>query len=125
MAQGFTLSGRSVSEIKRQHRQQRHTAHPDYERNTTPRHHDNWQAHLARTNAGGLSAITYDAATQTYTLGSGTVRPYFVDPNAKLIQGGFDLTAYNMTSSEVAGDTFVQLKLVAGVWMVDVEDCSS
>lgn len=118
-----TLNTESVENIRRQYNEQRYTANPQHQ----TIHRRNWKennyAFLAKTDTAGVGGRTHDAAAATDTLGTGTARLYWVDQTGLLLDSGTDIDCYNMATSAVAADTFVQLKLVAGVYMVDVEDC--
>ena len=118
-----TLNTEAVTNVRRQYNEQRYTATPQHR----TIHRRNWKennyAFLAKTDTAGVGGRTYDAAAATDTLGTGPVRLYWVDPNGLLLDSGTDILAYNMATSAVTADTFVQLKLVSGVYMVDVEDC--
>lgn len=118
-----TLSTESVENIRRQYHEQRHrpaTQHQTIHRRSWT---ENNYAFVAKTDAAGVGGRTYDATAATDTLGTGTARLYWVDQNGLLLDSGTDIDCYNMATSSVAADTFIQLKLVSGVYMVDVEDC--
>ena len=67
------------------------------------------------------SAISPRSSEENWGTGSATLILY----DTELWTEGTDVTVQNSTSSEVASGKYVQLKTIAGLWFVDVEDCAS
>lgn len=63
------------------------------------------------------------AAMASSTPGSGTVTLYYIDSDGDLVSAGTSVTAFNIANGEVAGDTFIQVKLCSGKWIIDFESC--
>lgn len=80
---------------------------------------------LAKTGEEPIAAMTED--TGTYTPGSGQVELYKINADGELQRTRRMVTAYNIASSEVASDTFIQLKRerISGRLIIDFEDCGA
>ena len=81
--------------------------------------------YIAKSPAGGIPAISSD------TPGTASVTLYKINSDGDLVTAddqygdSVDVTAYNLASSAVAGDTYIQLKqeVASGKLLVDFEDC--
>jgi hypothetical protein len=71
---------------------------------------------LAKSGGSGIPALSGS------TPGSGTVTLYSFN-GTTLSATTTTVTAYNMTSGAVAANAWLQLKLIAGYWFIDVEGC--
>lgn len=68
------------------------------------------------TPSGGI------AARSGSTLGSATCTRQFVN-NGSLAAASFSETVYNLSTTAVAGSTYIGAKMIDGVWLCDWEDC--
>lgn len=74
-------------------------------------------AYVAKTGGSPIAALT------STTPGSGTVTLYAINDSGVLESLSETVTAYNIASGEVAADTWIQIKLCAGKWVIDFESC--
>lgn len=74
---------------------------------------------IAQTGAGGIAALSGT------TPGSGVVTLYRINSDGDLESLGVSVTAYNLASSAVAANTWVQVKqeTASGRLLIDFEDC--
>lgn len=125
MAKEYTLTEESVNLIARSIDEQGHATKPDtYFSLRRPYNATDGHVTLAMTDASGVAAMTYDTASASYTVGTGTVKLLTVDVDSKLVDYGKTITAHNCSSSAVAADAVVMIIWCDGHWFVVMEDCS-
>ncbi len=77
---------------------------------------------IALTGSTGIPGATKTATDVSW--GNATCKLLTVeDSGASLVNGTTDVEVYSSVQTDVQGDTIIQVKKIAGLWFVDVEDC--
>lgn len=121
----YTLSPEAARQIQQLVREQvRRETRPNYERSS-----DIQPIYIAKTGGSGIPAMT--TADGVDTPGTADVTIYRINDDDELEEATnssgdtVTVTAYNLASSAVAGDTMIHLKqeIVSGKLLADFEDC--
>jgi hypothetical protein len=105
---------RTVRKGERVNRAKQRFDHPAYQ----------LKIHIAKSPAGGIAALSGttpgSASVALYRMKDGDLEA-ITDDNGNAAT----ITAYNLSSSAVAADTFIQIKqeVATGAMLVDFEDC--
>jgi hypothetical protein len=127
MAEGDQLYGLTAQDLKvlkelvRVHRTGEYVPRPRYQRKQLPVIPQT--AFIAKTGGSPIDAVAVVGSTTT--LSSGEVTLYRINEDDELEVTEETKTAYNLSSTAVAENTFIQIKLECATmkWIIDWEDC--
>lgn len=77
---------------------------------------------------GGTSKIakttTSIGARSGDTCGNGTANLYLLKEDGSLTNMGYSIKVYNMVGTSVGSGRYIQVKIIDGLWVVDLDACT-
>lgn len=134
MAKSYSLTRDSVDKLARVADEHNHATRPDnYYSLRRARDTRGPAGIVVRTPSEGIPAASYDSSSNEITCGKALCKFYHAkaEINADgvktltLIELEQELEVWNMVTTEVGGDSNVQVKNMYDTWFVDVEDCGT
>jgi hypothetical protein len=134
VAKSYSLTRDSVDKLARVADEHTHATRPDNYYSLRRAGNTAGPAGIVvRTPAGGIPGATYDSSSNEITCGKANCKIYHAKAEIDrdglkiivLIELEQELEVWNMVTSEVGGDSNVQVKNMYDTWFVDVEDCGT